>query len=168
MRHASFPLVVCAAANLFDQLLISIVDLHSLTSTRKFEDATQLRNEKREMAISLLACGIDPNKCILYNQSDVSGVAASRFSKRLLDPRAGVWPRRTELDSRLYHAARLAEPHDAVQGLYFYMTQFKVFYFCMTQFEVFTFPSVVIADHLDLVRCGVAPSAAHHFSVAVL
>ncbi|KAI8354256.1 tryptophanyl-tRNA synthetase [Mortierella sp. GBAus27b] len=37
------------------------------------QDPDKLRREKREMAITLLACGIDPKKSILFEQSKVSG-----------------------------------------------------------------------------------------------
>ncbi|GJJ73194.1 tryptophanyl-tRNA synthetase [Entomortierella parvispora] len=53
-----------------ETLLFSIVDLHAITLP---QDPAKLRKERREMAITLLACGIDPEKCILFEQSRVSG-----------------------------------------------------------------------------------------------
>ncbi|KAG0052552.1 Tryptophan--tRNA ligase, mitochondrial [Gryganskiella cystojenkinii] len=53
-----------------ETLLFSIVDLHAITLP---QDPVKLRTERREMAITLLACGIDPEKCILFEQSKVSG-----------------------------------------------------------------------------------------------
>jgi tryptophanyl-tRNA synthetase len=48
----------------------SIVDLHALTGR---PDADELRNAVREIAIGLLASGVDPEKATLYVQSHVPG-----------------------------------------------------------------------------------------------
>lgn len=45
-----------------------IADYHSLTSV---QDGKALRGFVRELAIDFLACGLDPNKCVLFRQSDV-------------------------------------------------------------------------------------------------
>ncbi|XP_020775912.2 tryptophan--tRNA ligase, mitochondrial [Boleophthalmus pectinirostris] len=50
-------------------VLYSIVDLHSITQP---QDPAQLRTNILDMAASLLACGIDPEKAILFQQSQVS------------------------------------------------------------------------------------------------
>ncbi len=52
-----------------NETIYCIVDYHALTS----EDTTAdgLRRARRELALGLLACGIDPEKSILYVQSDV-------------------------------------------------------------------------------------------------
>ncbi|XP_055086665.1 tryptophan--tRNA ligase, mitochondrial isoform X1 [Periophthalmus magnuspinnatus] len=50
-------------------ILYSIVDLHSITQP---QDPEQLRANILDMAASLLACGIDPEKAILFQQSQVS------------------------------------------------------------------------------------------------
>eukprot|EP00940_MAST-03C_sp_MAST-3C-sp2_P000737 g737.t1 len=50
-------------------LLYSIVDLHALTSSTPGAD---IRQQSREMAAALLACGISPSKSIVYVQSDVN------------------------------------------------------------------------------------------------
>ncbi|KAF9395754.1 Tryptophan--tRNA ligase, mitochondrial [Mortierella sp. AD011] len=55
-----------------ETVLFSIVDLHAITLP---QDPEKLRKERREMAITLLACGVDPKKCILFEQSKVSGHA---------------------------------------------------------------------------------------------
>ena len=47
-------------------LFFCIVDLHALTNQKKSSDIT---NNTLDMTICLMACGIDPSKCILYNQS---------------------------------------------------------------------------------------------------
>ena len=49
--------------------LYSIVDLHALTTINP--EKTNLRNQTREMTAALLACGICPEKSIVYAQSDV-------------------------------------------------------------------------------------------------
>ncbi|CAI2166707.1 13449_t:CDS:2 [Funneliformis geosporum] len=50
-------------------ILYSIVDLHALTIPR---DAKLLQQSKMEMTIILMACGIDPKKCLIFEQSKVS------------------------------------------------------------------------------------------------
>ncbi|KAM0741139.1 hypothetical protein ACQRIT_003996 [Beauveria bassiana] len=52
------------------RLLYSIVDLHAITIPQKPD---VLRKAKREALASLLAIGIDPSRCTLFYQSDVSG-----------------------------------------------------------------------------------------------
>ena len=48
--------------------IFCIVDYHAIIAT--YEPA-QLRQRRRDMAVSLLAAGLDPNKCTLFIQSDV-------------------------------------------------------------------------------------------------
>ena len=52
------------------EVFYSVVDLHALTSR---PDARTLRDGVREIAISLLASGVDPSKAMLYVQSHVPG-----------------------------------------------------------------------------------------------
>lgn len=52
----------------FDDVLYGIVDLHALTVPQA---PFMLRKNVRDMAICLLACGIDPHKSILFQQSKV-------------------------------------------------------------------------------------------------
>ncbi|XP_001517143.3 tryptophan--tRNA ligase, mitochondrial [Ornithorhynchus anatinus] len=49
-------------------MLLCIVDLHSLTLP---QDPAVLRQSTLDMAAALLACGVDPGKCILFQQSQV-------------------------------------------------------------------------------------------------
>uniref|UniRef100_A0A3Q2CRC4 Tryptophan--tRNA ligase, mitochondrial n=1 Tax=Cyprinodon variegatus TaxID=28743 RepID=A0A3Q2CRC4_CYPVA len=58
-----------ALQNRYPSVLYSIVDLHSITQP---QDPDQLRNNILDMAASLLACGINPEKAILFQQSQVS------------------------------------------------------------------------------------------------
>ncbi|XP_063744486.1 tryptophan--tRNA ligase, mitochondrial [Eleginops maclovinus] len=53
----------------FPSVLYSIVDLHSITQP---QDPALLRSNILDMAASLLACGIDPERAILFQQSQVS------------------------------------------------------------------------------------------------
>uniref|UniRef100_A0AAV2K3H6 tryptophan--tRNA ligase n=1 Tax=Knipowitschia caucasica TaxID=637954 RepID=A0AAV2K3H6_KNICA len=53
----------------FPVVVFSIVDLHSITVP---QEPHQLRANVLDMAASLLACGIDPHKAILFQQSQVS------------------------------------------------------------------------------------------------
>ncbi|XP_053733324.1 tryptophan--tRNA ligase, mitochondrial [Synchiropus splendidus] len=52
----------------YPSVLYSIVDLHSITQP---QDPSQLRQNILDMAASLLACGIDPERAILFQQSQV-------------------------------------------------------------------------------------------------
>ncbi|XP_072541259.1 LOW QUALITY PROTEIN: tryptophan--tRNA ligase, mitochondrial [Salminus brasiliensis] len=55
--------------NEYSSVLYSIVDLHSITQP---QDPQLLRENILDMAASLLACGIDPTRSILFQQSVVS------------------------------------------------------------------------------------------------
>lgn len=57
-----------ALQNQYPSVLYSIVDLHSITQP---QDPAQLRRRILDMAASLLACGIDPERVILFQQSQV-------------------------------------------------------------------------------------------------
>jgi tryptophanyl-tRNA synthetase len=50
------------------ECLYCVVDLHALT---QFQDPAMLATQTRELAASLLACGIDPERHILFHQSAV-------------------------------------------------------------------------------------------------
>jgi tryptophanyl-tRNA synthetase len=52
--------------------LYCIVDLHAITVR---QDPQELRHASRQVAAAFLACGLDPDKAILFNQSQVSGHA---------------------------------------------------------------------------------------------
>ncbi|XP_073702100.1 tryptophan--tRNA ligase, mitochondrial [Garra rufa] len=53
----------------YSAVMYSIVDLHSITQP---QDPQTLRDNILDMAASLLACGIDPTRSILFQQSQVS------------------------------------------------------------------------------------------------
>lgn len=48
-----------------------IADYHALTTSR---DAAALREQVREVAVTYLACGLDPERAVLFRQSDVPEV----------------------------------------------------------------------------------------------
>lgn len=50
------------------KLIFCIVDLHAITQR---QDAATLRRNKKEMLVAILAMGIDPQRCILFEQSRV-------------------------------------------------------------------------------------------------
>lgn len=57
-----------ALQNQYPSVLYSIVDLHSITQP---QDPAQLRTSVLDVAASLLACGVDPERAILFQQSQV-------------------------------------------------------------------------------------------------
>lgn len=57
-------------------VLYSIVDLHSITQP---QDPHQLRSSILDMAASLLACGINPERSVLFQQSQVDSVVLTVF-----------------------------------------------------------------------------------------
>ena len=48
-----------------------IADYHALTTVR---DATELRRDTYEIAAAYLACGLDPERAVVWRQSDVPEV----------------------------------------------------------------------------------------------
>jgi tryptophanyl-tRNA synthetase len=51
--------------------IFCIVDLHALTE--RLQDPTALRVQTREVTAAYIAAGIDPERCIIFNQSTVPG-----------------------------------------------------------------------------------------------
>ncbi|HEX3499137.1 MAG TPA: tryptophan--tRNA ligase [Stellaceae bacterium] len=49
--------------------IFCIVDLHALTQP---QDPVQLRNSTREVTVAYIAAGIDPERCLIFNQSTVA------------------------------------------------------------------------------------------------
>ncbi|KAJ2344350.1 Tryptophan--tRNA ligase, mitochondrial, partial [Coemansia sp. RSA 2618] len=76
---------------------ISIVDLHALTVPRA---PAQLRTETREMAASLIACGIDPTRSVLFRQSAVAGHTQLYWALGCITP-VGWLNRMTQWKSKL-------------------------------------------------------------------
>ncbi|KAF9123335.1 Tryptophan--tRNA ligase, mitochondrial [Mortierella sp. 14UC] len=114
-----------------ETLLFSIVDLHAITMP---QDPKRLREERRNMAITLLACGIDPKKCILFEQSKVPGHSELAWILNCLTP-VGWLARMTQWKSKLgvTKGAQSLEDVSATQGL---------------QLGLFAYPVLMAADIL--------------------
>lgn len=118
------------------KLLFCIVDLHSLTTSLN-RDA--LVKSTRELTATLLACGIDPAKAILYNQSKVAGHSELAWiltcltpmsmlktmtqfkdkSKSVKDPLTGLYsyPVLMAADILLYNASHVPVGEDQIQHI---------------------------------------------------
>lgn len=55
------------------RLVFSVVDLHALTM---LPPASDLRAQSRSTIATLIACGIDPKKCVLFLQSQVNTLSS--------------------------------------------------------------------------------------------
>lgn len=95
----------------FTQLFYSIVDLHAITLC---QDASQLRKWKREMMATLLALGLNPERCALFHQSAVRGVRG--HIKHLSDPKVDLRTCGTHVDLELQSVRRTFVSHDTVEG----------------------------------------------------
>ncbi|HYF07042.1 MAG TPA: tryptophan--tRNA ligase, partial [Acetobacteraceae bacterium] len=51
-----------------EECLFCVVDLHAITV---WQEPKELARQTREMAAALIACGLDPGRCILFLQSHV-------------------------------------------------------------------------------------------------
>jgi tryptophanyl-tRNA synthetase len=60
-----------------------IADYHSMTS---LTDAAERRQNTRDVALDWLACGLDPQRCVLWRQSDVSEVTELMWMLGTLTP----------------------------------------------------------------------------------
>ncbi len=54
------------------ECLFCVVDLHAITV---WQDPKELERQTREMAAALIACGLDPKRCVLFCQSHVTAHA---------------------------------------------------------------------------------------------
>ncbi|KAJ1653543.1 Tryptophan--tRNA ligase, mitochondrial [Dispira simplex] len=89
-------------------LLFSVVDLHALTLP---QDPQQLRQDIRNMATMLLACGLDHRRCVLFRQSQVPEHAQLHWLLSCLTP-MGWLNRMTQWKSKLQ-----AKKGNALQNL---------------------------------------------------
>ena len=80
---------------LTDSIYYSIVGLHAITIPK---DPKTLRQERRDMMASLLACGIDPERSTLFHQDMVSPVARGRRTV-VLASESGRYADQIELSS---------------------------------------------------------------------
>ncbi|KAI9029724.1 tryptophanyl-tRNA synthetase [Phycomyces nitens] len=103
----------------------SIVDLHAITMP---QDPAQLRQGKLDMAMTLLACGVDPKRSILFEQSRVRAHAELAWIFNCITPvgwlgRMTQWKTKMESKSKGMHAQTLADESQTVglrMGLFDY------------------------------------------------
>jgi tryptophanyl-tRNA synthetase len=119
------------------ECLFCVVDLHAIT---QFQEPARLRSQSLEMAATLLACGIDPARSVLFAQSAVSAharlawifncVARLGWLNRMTQfkDKAGkdreaasvglyVYPNLMAADIHTYHATRVPVGDDQRQHL---------------------------------------------------
>ncbi|WP_298282522.1 tryptophan--tRNA ligase [Acidocella sp.] len=120
-----------------DEGIYCLVDLHAITV---FQDPAALREQTRQMAALLLACGIDPERSVLFHQSAVSAharlgwifncVARMGWLKRMTQfkDKAGkdqeavstglfVYPNLMAADIHAYHATKVPVGDDQLQHI---------------------------------------------------
>lgn len=66
------------------ECIFSIVDWHALTS--QYEDTRGIRENIRQMALDWLSAGLDPEKCVIFLQSDVKEHAELHLLLSMLTP----------------------------------------------------------------------------------
>jgi tryptophanyl-tRNA synthetase len=93
------------------EAIYCIVDFHALTSTH---DADVLRQRTREMAASLIALGLDPDRCSLFVQSHRPEVTELMWLFATVTPVS--WLQRTPT----YKEKRESQPDDVNHGLLTY------------------------------------------------
>lgn len=89
-----------------------IADLHMLTTKNTTEDIFNVRTNAYEVAISNLACGLDPSKCTIYLQSAIPAV----YEMNLIFEMLVTVPRLSRLPS-LKDMARAAHLNEMPFGL---------------------------------------------------
>jgi tryptophanyl-tRNA synthetase len=87
-----------------------IADYHALTTLR---DADALRNSVFELAVTYLACGLDPEKAVLFRQSDIPEVTVLTW---LLSTVTGMGL----LERAHSYKDKVAQGLKPVAGLFFY------------------------------------------------
>jgi tryptophanyl-tRNA synthetase len=120
-----------------DEGIYCLVDLHAITA---FQEPAALREQTREMAAVLLACGIDPQRSTLFHQSAVSAharlawifncVARMGWLKRMTQfkDKAGkhqeevsvglfAYPNLMAADIHAYHATKVPVGDDQTQHI---------------------------------------------------
>jgi tryptophanyl-tRNA synthetase len=61
-----------------------IADWHALTT--KYKDTSRLKEDTAEMVIDWLAMGLDPEKCLIYRQSDIPEIAEFHLYLSMITP----------------------------------------------------------------------------------
>ncbi len=91
--------------------IFCIVDLHALTTP---QDPKELKAQTREVTAAYISCGIDPDRCIIFNQSAVSAHSELAWLLGCLTP-LGWLNRMTQFKEKAGKAR-----DDAGLGLYAY------------------------------------------------
>ena len=104
-----------AMKNMFDlqykgDAFMFIANFHAMTTVR---DAAALRASTREVALDYLACGLNPEKTVVYRQSDVSEVQELAWYLSCLTP-MGL------LERCHSYKDKMARGFDATHGLFAY------------------------------------------------
>jgi tryptophanyl-tRNA synthetase len=79
------PAIALAASA--DKTLLFIADYHALTTEH---DPKQMRAQIYEVAATWLACGLDPNKVLLYRQSDIPEVFELSWALACFTPKGAM------------------------------------------------------------------------------
>ena len=93
-----------------EDIFMFIANYHAMTTVR---DGAALREMTRDVALDYLACGLDPEKSIIYRQSDVSEVQELAWYLSCLTP-MGLLERCHSYKDKMAHG------FDATHGLFAY------------------------------------------------
>ena len=93
-----------------EEIFMFIANYHAMTTVR---DGTALREMTRDVALDYLACGLDPEKSIIYRQSDVKEVQELAWFLSCLTP-MGLLERCHSYKDKMAHG------FDATHGLFAY------------------------------------------------
>ncbi|KAG9287545.1 hypothetical protein G9A89_019606 [Geosiphon pyriformis] len=99
-----------------ETLLYSIVDLHALTGPQQPDE---LLKSKKNMAIVLMACGIDPKRSIIFEQSKVSSHAELAWILNCIAPLGQLF-RMTQWKENIKSIQEIDLPHGSCLGLFAY------------------------------------------------
>lgn len=83
-----------------------VADWHALTT--KYNQTENLRQDKLDVVLDWLACGLDPNKSTIYNQSDVPQIAQLHVLLSMVTPQNWV-----ERDPTLKDMVKIIRNNDA-------------------------------------------------------
>ena len=92
------------------EIFMFIANYHAMTTVR---DGAALREQTRDVALDYLACGLDPEKSIIYRQSDVMEVQELAWFLSCLTP-MGLLERCHSYKDKLAHGL------EATHGLFAY------------------------------------------------
>ena len=93
-----------------EEIFMFIANFHAMTTVR---DGKALRESTKDVALDYLACGIDPERTIIYRQSDVAEVQELAWYLSCLTP-MGLLERCHSYKDKLAHGM------DATHGLFAY------------------------------------------------